>query len=167
MAVLAFLPIRKLCQRPRGRPPGTHQARCRSRALPWTVRSQQGFVARGSEGKKQAHTGEGRAWMGEVILSIRGRAKDQQQSPIDQRIRHCLQHAYSDPGQVPHRSADNEVGSPLLTHCRVIGPGISSMGVRPSFFRGHHTTTQLTLSSQVSVSDRLCTCQTAEPRPHI
>jgi|RhiMethySRZTD1v2_1073278.scaffolds.fasta_scaffold1094885_1 hypothetical protein len=69
--------------------------------------------------------------------------------------------------QVPRYGADYNAGSPLLTHCRVIGPGISSMGVRPSFFRGHHTTTQLTLSSQVSVSDRLCTCQTAEPRPHI
>jgi hypothetical protein len=56
LAVLAFLLLRKLCQPPCGQPPGTHQARCRSRAHQWTVRSQQGFVARGSEEKKNRPT---------------------------------------------------------------------------------------------------------------
>jgi hypothetical protein len=63
--------------------------------------------------------------------------------------------------QVPRYGADYNAGSPLLTHCRVIGPGISSMGVRPSFFRGHPRPpsvlptppSKLTLPGQVHVSD--------------
>jgi hypothetical protein len=61
LAVLAFLLLRKLCERPCGQPPGTHQARCRSRAHQWTVRSQQGFVARGFEGKNRHTPGRGQS----------------------------------------------------------------------------------------------------------
>ena len=109
LAALAFLPIRRLCQRPRGRPRGTDQAGAARCAHRWTVRSQQGFVARGSEGgKKQAHTGEGRAWMGEAIYRP---GEERKINTRNQATLHCLQQAYSDPAQVPHRSADNKAGS--------------------------------------------------------
>jgi hypothetical protein len=47
--------------------------------------------------------------MGEVIYRP---GEERKINTRNQATLHCLQQAYSDPAQVPHRSADNNAGSP-------------------------------------------------------